>query len=140
MQARPYFAAMASRISGPAQRDKLQLLADVERHAADITRPVVEKYGLSPRPEAALMAEGRAEAQAGTHDWMTLLEQMRTSYPGYVNDFKALEAMAPHEDRPRLALLTEHELAAIRFLDAEAAGLADSAAPLRAYLELTPPA
>jgi hypothetical protein len=41
-------------------------------------------------------------------------------------------------DRTRLAFLTEHERAVLAFLDLEAPGAAESAAPLRRYLAASP--
>jgi dimethylamine/trimethylamine dehydrogenase len=59
---------------------------------------------------------------------------MRAEFPRYISDFKALEAMAPAKDRAILKRMTEHEVAAIAFLEQEAAGDPNSTAPLNAFL------
>ncbi|MEL6480595.1 MAG: FAD-dependent oxidoreductase, partial [Pseudomonadota bacterium] len=132
-----YFDAMAARFSAPEKVEKMRLLAEVERRAAAHVRPLIERHRLTPRPEDTLHAAGRAEAAAESGDWEALLANMRRSYPGYVDDFTRLEAMAPAADRPALARLTEHEVAAIAFLEAETEKAGDSTAPLRDYIATT---
>lgn len=114
----------------------MELLAEVERRAADVTRPLVEKYDLTPRPVAELEALGRKDAQAEPSEWSDLIGRMRKTFPEYIPAFEALEAMAPADDLPMLRLLTEHEQAAIRFLEREQAGDSASTEPLTAYLRL----
>ena len=130
-----YFAAIAARLDDPAQREKMRLMAEVETFAAASVRPLLDKYGLQPRPAEGLRASGRGQAERDRRDWPGLIEGMRQSFPAYMDDFHRLESMAPPEDLPRLRVLTAHETAAIAFLEAEAKGEADSAAPMRRYLE-----
>ena len=59
---------------------------------------------------------------------------MVNRYPGYLEDFTALERMAPEEDRYALNNLTDHEVAAIEFAKRELAGDPDSLASLYDYL------
>ena len=129
-----YFAELARTFPVPDQKAKLTLLAEVEAHAARAVEPVVAKYGLTPRATGALVESGRAQARATMADWAGLLAEMNRTYPGYLDAFRSLEAMAPPEDRPRLSILTAHEEAAMRFLEIEAERPQDSAAPLEAYL------
>ena len=129
-----YFEAMAERFEAGDHREAMRLLARVERRAAAHVRPLVARHGLTLRDEAELRALGKAEAAAETGEWEALLAGMRRTYPGYVEDFRRLEAMAPEADRAPLARLTEHETAALDFLDREAAGTPDPTAPLRAYV------
>ena len=56
-------------------------------------------------------------------------------YPDYLDDFKALEQMAPREDLAALNILTEHEVVVIDFAKKELASHPDSLAPLPGYLE-----
>lgn len=133
-----YFAELSQRFPGRDQRRKLGLLARVERHAAGAMVPLIEKYRLSPRAPGDLRADGQAAARATPADWPALLAGMRDSYPGYVDAFRELEDMAPPEDRPRLAFLTRHELAALEFLALEATRPEHSSAPLTAYLAQHP--
>jgi len=132
-----YFEELAQAFDHADHAAKLSLLADVERHAARAVAPLIAKYRLTPRPAEALQASGRRAARATVPDWWGLLDEMHQSYPGYLADFQALEAMAPPEDRPRLALLTGHETAALEFLALEGPHPERSAAALRAYLDRT---
>lgn len=130
-----YFEALADLAEKPDYRDKLHLLARVEHYAASVTLPLIRKYALTPRSDAILFQSGQNQARASEQSWDDLLADMARAYPGYVDDFLRLEAMAPCEDLPRLKLLTAHETAAIEFLDLEISGAWDSVAPLKAYLE-----
>ncbi len=133
-----YFAALSKAFSDPDQREKMNFLAQVEGHAARAVAPLIAKYGLKPRPTDRLVAMGQGEAQDTRLDWAELLDEMRSTYPGYVEDFRALEDMAPAEDRPCLEFLTLHETAALEFLALEATEPRESASPLRRYLAQTP--
>lgn len=129
-----YFSGVASRLHDPDQCAKMHLLAAVENYAAAAVLPLLQKYEITPRPTAELVASGTKQAQLVTKDWGELVNEMRESFPGYIDDFKRLEAMAPSSDLPRLKILTAHEVAAIAFLEAEANGDPDSGAPMRWYL------
>lgn len=130
-----YFQALAKVAKKPDRRDKLNLLANVEHHAASVTLPLIRKYGLTPRSDAILFQSGQDQARKAEKLWDDLLAEMVRTFPAYIDDFLHLEAMAPHEDLPRLKLLTAHETAAIEFLDLEVSGARESVAPLNAYLE-----
>ncbi len=129
-----YFRAIAERLDTPDHREKMDLMARVETRAAASVRPLLEKYGLTPRCADSLRANGRAQAAGKTGAWPVLIAEMQESFPAYMDDFARLEAMAPPEDLPALKELTAHEVAAIAFLDRESEGMDDSAAPLRHYL------
>lgn len=130
-----YFQTLAEMAKIPDHRDKLDLLAKVEHHAAAVTLPLIRKYALVPRSDAILFQSGRDQARKLEKPWSDLLADMVRTFPGYVDDFLRLEAMAPREDLPRLKLLTAHETAAIEFLDLEVLGAQNSVEPLLAYLE-----
>ncbi len=131
-----YFYALAEHFDGKGERDKLRLLARVERCAAEAVRPLLRKHDLMPREEPVLESLGEADVAAHQdYGWHELMAYMVARYPGYVDDFEGLERLAPDEDLPALKLLTRHELAAIEFAGREVAGEADSAAPLHRYLE-----
>ena len=133
-----YFRALAERFDNPDHKVKLGLLADVERHAATSVAPLIKAYRLSPRAKAKLVASGIADADNTPVDWAALCDDMRRTYPGYVRAFQELERIGPECDQPRLAFLTEHEVAAIKFLEAETTSASESAAPLVAYLAAQP--
>ncbi|MEO0679124.1 MAG: FAD-dependent oxidoreductase [Pseudomonadota bacterium] len=133
-----YFRALAERLPEPREKERMILLAEVERRTAADARPLIDRHGLSPAPEAQLIAAGRAAAAAGPQDWPTLFAEMRRAYPGYVAAFEALEALGPAPDHPLLARMTEHEVCAVAFLEAEAAGAPDATAPLLRFLCVPP--
>ncbi|MCC5984504.1 MAG: FAD-dependent oxidoreductase [Rhodobacteraceae bacterium] len=135
-----WYRALAQRMVQSRHKEKMLLLAEVERATAEAVRPLIDRYGLTPAPRAALVATGQAQAARGAQDWDTLLDQMTDSFPGYVDDFKEIEALGPAADQPLLALMTAHEIAAIDFLHLEAKGDPDSTAPLLDFLLATPPA
>ena len=117
------------------EQEKLTVLARVERRAAESVVPLLEKYELAPRDESELKTRG--ESYVGRHasfDWFEFMTYMVNRYPGYLEDFTALERMAPEEDLCALNNLTDHEVAAIEFAKRELAGDPDSLAPLYDYL------
>ena len=130
-----YFHGLTTTFDEPGQREKLILLAKVERHAAEAVRPLLEKHGLEPRPDADLGQRGQGWTEAsGQSDWRAFIADMSIRYVGYVEDFEKLEQMAPNSDLPALKILTDHEVAAIEFANLELAGDRASTAPLRRYL------
>lgn len=132
-----YFHACAERLTDPDQKWKMTLMGLVEHHAAKAVRPILDKYNLAPRSKKTLISQGRKEA-AKLVNWETSLDEMRRTFPSYIDDFKRLEDMAPPEDHLRLKFLTEHEHAAIAFLELEKTDNLQSAQPLFDYLASSP--
>jgi len=129
-----WFAALAARVSLPRQKEKMLLLAEVERSAAAAVRPLIVRYGLTPATEETLAASGRAQAATEPQDWDSLIARMIKTFPAYIPAFEALERMAPPVDRPLLARMTAHELATIDFLEREVRDDPESTAPLLDFL------
>ena len=126
------FYALAEHFS---EREKTILLAEVEQVAADAVKPLLEKYNLVPRDETVLHDEGRGYVKEYlSWDWTRYMNYVLERFPGYLDDFQGLEAMAPAEDLPALQKLTEHEVVVIEFAEKELAGDPDSTAPLLAYM------
>jgi dimethylamine/trimethylamine dehydrogenase len=97
---------------------------------------LLEKYGLTPRDQSACQSDGRSLQELHqSYSWPELMTHMVERYPGYVDDFRALEQMAPIEDLTALNVLTDHEVAVINFAEKELAGDPDSMAPLLKYLQ-----
>ncbi len=120
-----YFYGLADRVGGA-----------VERRAADVVRPLLEKHGLVPRDESVLKALGEADVERHRHyGWMELMGYMAGRYPAYLDEFEALERLEPENDKPALKLLTHHEVVAIDFANKEIAGDPDSLASIREYLD-----
>jgi hypothetical protein len=131
-----YFEGLAEHFDEPGARAKLLLLAAVERCAAEAVRPLLVKHGLAPRDETVLRDAGKAYvADHKDLTWPQFVSHMATRYPGYLDDFAGLEAMAPPEDLAELKILTEHEVATIDFANKELAGERDSAGVLQRYLD-----
>ncbi|MCP4392059.1 MAG: NADH:flavin oxidoreductase [Gammaproteobacteria bacterium] len=127
-----YFYGLAEHFS---EREKTILLARAERVAAQAVEPLLEKYGLTPRLESDLLDEGREYVpRHRDYAWHEFMAYIVERYPDYLDDFKALEKMAPPEDLPALERLTEHEVVVIEFAQKELAGEPDSTAPLLSYL------
>ena len=135
-----YFYGLAEHFTEPGAKQKLVLLAEVERHAAEAVRPLLDKHGLSPRSDTDLAQLEKAQIEThGAWSWSELVTYMARRYPLYMDDFEGLETMAPVEDLPPLRFLTAHETAAIAFANMEVAGEPQSAEPLRHYLATPPP-
>lgn len=129
-----YFDRLAERLQDPDHKEKMHLMARVENYAAKAVLPLLKKHGLTPRDASDLAASGRAQAEAKPAEWAVLIAEMRGTFPGYIDDFERLEAMAPLEDLALLKVLTAHEFAAIAFLEREAKGDPQSAEPMLQYL------
>jgi len=128
-----YFYGLAEHYSEP---EKTRLLARVERHSISMIEPLLRKYGLHPRDEKTLTLEGRSYVESHQSlEWPQFMTHIVERYPGYLEDFKGLESMAPADDLPALQHLTEHEVVVIDFAKKELSGDADSCAPLLDYLE-----
>ena len=110
-------------------------LAKVERCAAEHVRPLLHKYGLKPRLDTELFDCAQEDIKhAFSLGWKGLIDHMVESYPDYMPEFQALEAMAPSEDIACLKRLTAHEVAAIEFATIEQAGGKNSLTPLQIYI------
>ena len=117
------------------EHDKLRILAQVERRAAESVEPLLEKYKLVPSDASEL--KGRGESYVGRHasfNWLEFIAYVVKRYPDYLEEFTALERLAPKEDLYALNNLTAHEVAAIEFAKRELAGDPDSLVPLYDYL------
>ena len=130
-----YFYGLAEKFPLQKQKDKMILLAKVERHAAEAVRPLLKKHGLKARSESKLHQIGREDVEKSfSMGWEGYISYMVESFPKYMPEFLALEEMAPAEDKNELKILTEHEVAAIEFANLEKAGSAQSTEPLLKYL------
>jgi dimethylamine/trimethylamine dehydrogenase len=117
------------------EKDKINLLARIERRAAESIQPLLEKYGLEPRDESVLNRERRSFLESHeSYSWAEFMAYIVKRYPGYLDEFHALEQIAPAADLPALNILTDHEVAVIDFAKLEIAGDSNSTAPLLQYL------
>ena len=114
---------------------KLTLLARVERRVAESVVPLLKKYKLVPKDESELKARGEGHVQRhASFDWLEFMAYMVNRYPSYLEEFMALEKIAPEEDLYALNYLTEHEVATIEFAKRELTGDPESLVPLCNYL------
>jgi dimethylamine/trimethylamine dehydrogenase len=128
-----YFYALADYFDEP---EKMVLLAKTERVAAQAIEPLLIKYGLVPKGDSELKDLGQSHIKLHqTYSWSEFMTYVVERYPGYLDDFAALEQMAPKEDLPALNILTDHEVAVIDFAEKELRGDPDSLIPLNRYLE-----
>ena len=127
-----YFHELADNFE---EEGKLTLLARVERRAAESVVPLLKKYKLVPKDESELKARGEGHVQRhASFDWLEFMAYMVTRYPSYLEEFMALEKIAPEEDLYALNYLTEHEVATIEFAKRELTGDPESLVPLCNYL------
>ncbi len=131
-----YFYGLADHIGGAVEREKLALLAEVERRAADVARPLLEKHGLVPRDESVLKALSEADVERRRrYSWADLMAYMAAKYPANLVYSEELERLAPEDDLPALKLLAQHQVVSIDFANKEIAGDPDSLASIREYLD-----
>lgn len=129
-----YFRRLAERYDGRAAK-ALTLLAAVEAATAAALAPVVGRRGVSTASPDALAAQGVADADAmAAMAWPALAAWMAETFPKFIAEFEAIEALGPPEDAAALRIATDHERAAVAFAAREAAGDPDSFAPLHAFL------
>ncbi len=132
-----YFYGLIEHFHQPHEQKKIKLLAEIERFAANSVRPLIDKYQLHPRPDKALKIIGEEGARRhAPYEWGAFIKDIVTRYPGYLDEFAALEHMAPDEDLPPLKILTEHEVAVIEFAHRDIDGRSDCMVPLEEYLSL----
>lgn len=131
-----WFLAMAESLGGGRPRECLALLAEVERRAAGVLEPILQRLGLEAAARADLYRRGREEAASSElGDWPTLLRHLRDDYPKYIAEYRELARQAPAEHRPAWAALAQHEVVTVEFARRELAGDADATAPLHGYLQ-----
>jgi len=115
-----YFEALASVY--PQKSAFFGRCAALERATASRLEELIRKYRLKTQSPDALAERGRRDTRAqGNLHWRELMQQSIHSYPRYVDEFRALEAIGPAEDQPVLAALTAHEVQLIDWLREEVA-------------------
>lgn len=130
-----YFHALAERLEDAEEKRKMRMVGDVETYAYTAVEPLLKKYDLTPRPRDELQAAARKSALESEGDYVHFIKKWQNEFPGYIDDFERLEAMAPPEDVAYLKILTDHEHAAIAFIAKELNGEPDSTFPMERYLE-----
>ncbi len=131
-----YFYGLVEHFKKDHEREKLVLLAQIERRAVEIAWPLIEKYGLVPRSASQLKPQSDIWIEQRHHlNWDELVLEMSIRYPTYVDQFRALEKIAPQEDLQALTRLTDHEVVLIEFANKEIERHPNSLEPVRRYLE-----
>lgn len=130
-----YFYGLAEYFNRTEECDKLALLAQVECFAAKAVRPLIKRHGLTPRPDKEL--KSGAEEWIENRDyktWQDFVTDMSIRYPAYVDQFRALEKIAPEDDLPALKILTDREVILVEFANREIKQRPDSLEPVHDYL------
>lgn len=131
-----YFCALAGCFDAAAEREKLALLATVERRTSEVVRPLVDKHDLVPCEEAVLKARGVELSLPDQHfSWDGFMTHITVKYPDYLENYQTFEKTAPEDDLPVLKRLTHHEVVLIDFAHKELARDPDSVPLLRRYIE-----
>ena len=131
-----YFLSLSKHFTEKHQKEKMVMMAEVERYAAKSVMPLLQKYKLQPRPAKILHTIGEEGVKKIVNlSWIEFIQQINDNYPNYLIEFAALEALAPSEDLPLLKILTNHEIAAIEFAELELAGVNPSIKPLLEYMK-----
>ncbi len=132
-----YFHALAEHFDEPGAAEKLHLMAEVERCAANTMLPLLARHGLKTCDEGMLREHARTRVgRDSERTWAGFVEHVADFYPTYIDDFEALEAMAPQQDLNLLERLTLHEHVTIDFAKLERDGVEDSSKPMRDYVAL----
>lgn len=98
-----YFWAMSRPYSDLDRTYKMELMARVERHAANAVLPLVQRYRLTPRTDTELHNIGPEDINDVGPDWDRFIAYMQASFPNYMPEFRALEEMGPEMDQSRLS-------------------------------------
>lgn len=129
-----YFAELAGFFDG-RPHEALMLLARIEAVTAAAIRPLVARYAIDAAPSATLRAKGCAAAESRRgHGWAMLVAEMARDFPAYIAEFDEIIALAPEAERAGLAVLRDHEVAAVDFARMELAGDPGSLSPLHDFL------
>ena len=134
-----FFAGLARYFPNPQQQEKLLLLSQIERCVADAVRPLLDRHGLRPRNDEELHAIG-VEDMDRYQDfaWHKFMEEIIRTFPGYMDEFAALENIAPNEDRDLLQPFTRHEVVGIEFAERELRDDPESVDVLKRYIREFP--
>ena len=131
-----YFIALSEHFAKPHQKEKMLLLAKVEKFAAEAILPLLSKYELVPRDSGLLKEIGKKGlTKVGHFSWEEFIDDIYINFPKYLVEFAELERMAPESDIGLLKILTNHEVAAIEFAKLEREGNLNSKEPLVRYME-----
>ena len=85
-----YFYCLADHFE---ERDKMILLARIERDAASTVEPLLGKYDLHARDEAELARPGRGYISLHqAYSWQEFMTYIVERYPACLDEFEALEA------------------------------------------------
>jgi hypothetical protein len=134
-----FFGAIAEQFDGE-QRQKAELLQQIEQRTAAVLRPLVEPSMLAALDESDARASGPALVEAQGHfDWDGFLRALHDALPAFLADFVRVRELAPDPDAPALVALVQHEQTINAFAELELAGHRDvSGALLERYLATAP--
>lgn len=130
-----YFAAMAKRISDPAVREKVELLASLERSTKELLEPVIRRLGVSAEPDQAILD---AAGNVGDVEYLPMLKAFVAAAAEYLGRYRQLRSVVEPSDAAIVDQLIAHEFAFELFARRELAGENEnSTEPIRALSHVT---
>jgi hypothetical protein len=126
-----YFARMSEMAADPAERDKLQALATLERCTKELLIPSMERLGISTVPDEA--TRDIATALSPEYDYPAMVRSLPGVAGEYLRYYSRLRELVDDQDAGVVNLLIAHEMALELFARREAADETEiSLDPLRA--------
>jgi hypothetical protein len=130
-----YFAGMAERVTDPAQREKIDLLACLERSTKELLEPVIRRLGVPAEPDQAIVD---AAGNATDVEYLPMLKTFVAAAAEYLGRYTRLRSLVEPPDASIVDQLIAHELAFELFARRELAGENDnSTEPIRALSHVT---
>ena len=125
-----YFSRMAELASDPAEKEKLVVLAALERCTKELLVDPMERLGISTAPDQ-LIIEGVAALT--DYDYQKMIESLPSLASEYLGYYARLRELVEDRDANDVNLLIAHELALELFARREASGDTErSLQPIRA--------
>jgi hypothetical protein len=121
------YARIAAARSDPQERAKWETITELEVAMEARLRPLFERLGGDPNEHLDHWCDqGRADgARYGAADWKALMQRFSRELDDDIAAYRAIEDGCPPEDAQVLRWLTEHEVVAKSFVDAELDGRSD---------------
>jgi hypothetical protein len=130
-----YFAGMAQRVTDPMLREKIDLLACLERSTKELLEPVIRRLGVSAEPDPAVLD---AAGNVTDVEYLPMLKSFVTAAAEYLGRYTRLRSLVEPSDASIVDQLIAHELAFELFARRELAGESDnSTEPIHALSHVT---
>lgn len=129
--------ALGKALRNKDQAAKIGLLSDLDAAVQKQLLPVLRGLGVDARATPEWVKDGARDGREyARFPWHDLMEALAEEMQGDIEEYAALEKEARDEDRRALSALTEHQRAALVFVERELAGSpGDSIQPVRALIK-----